>query len=437
MRRVTSNAKILLGVVLAAALAITVAGYAVGRGLGSPNVPSGDVAVVDDVPDGAITTDEFKKTLEQTAARQGIRKVPKPSDPQYPTLRDAAMSDALLSRWVRGEAADRGMTVSDTEVSNQLEQIKEQQFGSEKQFQRFLKQSAFTLQDARERVELQLLSTEIQQKVLPQAPAVSQSQIESFYEANKTQFTQPETRDVRQIVNKDLSNVKQARQELEKDDSPKSWKKVAARFSTDKATKSNGGLRQGVTQAQSEPELDQQIFSASPDQLVGPFKGQAGYYLIEVVNVNPETVTPLSDATSQIRQQLSQGIQQDIATAFQQDFLAKWTARSFCAPGYVMDRCANFTPADSCNGDDSGEQGDVDKTGCPAPVQSMAPVAPGSAGLFPGQPAQGPPQGPIQAPSNAAQPGVLGPPGAPQLPPGSAPPGTPPQGAPGAPPPGG
>ena len=32
---------------------------------------------------------------------------------------------------------------------------------------------------------------------------------------------------------------------------------------------------------QSEPALDQQIFSAPQGQLVGPFKGQAGYYLIE------------------------------------------------------------------------------------------------------------------------------------------------------------
>ncbi len=445
VRRVTSNTRILLVVVLTAALVITVAGYAIGRGLGATSVPSGDVAVVDDVPDGGITTDEFQKTLEQTAARQGIKQVPKPSDPSYPTLRDSAMADALLSRWVRGEADERGITVSDSEVSDQLEKIKKQQFGSERKFQQFLKQAGFSLQDARERVELQLLSTEIQKQVLPTAPNVSQSQIENFYEANKTQFTQPETRDVREIVNKDPSKVEQAKQLLDQDDSPDNWKKVAAKFSTDQATKSNGGLRQGVAKGQTEPAVDAAIFTAPAGQLVGPIEGQTADYLIEVEKVNPEKVTSLSDATSQIKQQLSQGIQQEAATAFQQDFVDKWTSRTFCASGYVMDRCANFTPTDACNGDDSGEQGDVDKTGCPAPVASMAPVAPGAGGLFPGQPAQGLPQGPIQPPS--AQPGVIGPPGAPTLPPGVAPqgappaapqPGTaPPQGAPPAPPPGG
>ncbi len=51
-------------------------------------------------------------------------------------------------------------------------------------------------------------------------------------------------------------------------------------------------------------------------------------------------------------------------------------------------------------------------------VPSIAPVAPGSATVFPGQPAQGNPQGPLGPPAKqGSAPGVLGPSGAPQLPP--------------------
>ncbi len=89
----------------------------------------------------------------------------------------------------------------------------------------------------------------------------------------------------------------------------------------------------------------------------------------------------------------------------------------------MIDRCANFTPQDACTGDDPGESGDLDKTGCDAFVPSTAPVAPGSATVFPGQPAQGSPQGPVPAGGAAAAqaPTVIGPGGAPQLPPGTAP----------------
>jgi parvulin-like peptidyl-prolyl isomerase len=402
-------------------------------GIGHASVPSGAVAVVEDAPNGTVTTQDFDNALKQASARQGLPKPPSPSNPQYSTLRDSAMSDVLLSRWVRGEAEERGITVSDTEISNQLQQVIKQQFGGQKKFQQFLKQAGYTPQQARDQIELSLLTNEIRKAVVPATATVTNTQIEDFYEANKAQFEQPETRDVRQIVNKDQAKVEQAKALLEKDDSSQSWKKVAAKYSTDQATQSTGGLRQGVTKGQSDPAVDQQIFTAAQGALLGPIKASTGdYYLIQVVKVSPATTAPLDKVSSQIKQQLSQGVQQEIATNFQTDFIDKWTSRTFCAKGFVMERCSNFTPQDACNGDDSTDSGNLDKSGCPAFVPSTAPVAPGSATVFPGQAPSGSPQGPLQpgGASAAAQPGVIGPSGAPQLPPGAAPQGTAPQTAP-------
>jgi foldase protein PrsA len=402
-----SNRRIVLigfGALFVALFAI----YGVANGIGNPSVPSGDVAVVQDAPNGHITTAEFQAALQQAASRQGVQKVPAPSDPSYSALHDSAMSDVLLARWVRGEADERGITLSDSEIANQLQQVIKQQFGGQKQFQQFLKQAHFTPQQARDRVELQMLSNEIQKQVL-KTPSVSNSEIQDFYDANKAQFAQPETRDVRQILNKDQAKVQQAKSLLEKDDSAASWKKVAAKYSTDKATKDNGGLRSAVAKGQSDPALEGPIFSAAQGQLVGPLKGQGGFYVIEVAKVTPAQTTPLSKASAQIKQQLVQGKQQQIAQNFQQDFLDKWTARTFCASGYVIDRCENFTaPAQATPG--------------APPVVSTAVVPPGHAAVFPGQPAPALPQGPIQPASAAPQPGVIGPGGAPVAP------GTPPQG---------
>ena len=407
--------------VLGAFLVVFFVVVAIAQGIGHPSVPSGDVAVVQDVPNGDIPTAEFQGALEQAAARQGAKKVPAPSDPSYKALHDSAMSDVLLSRWVRGEAEDRGITLSDSEISNKLQEVVKQQFGGQKKFQQFLKQAHFTPQQARDRIELQMLSDAIQKQVLPQDLSVPDSQVEDFYNANKVQFSVAESRDVRQILNKDEAKVQQAKALLEKDDSPASWKKVAAKYSTDTATKDSGGLRSGVAKGQSDPALEGQIFSAPQGQLVGPFKAQAGFYLIEVEKITPAQTTPLSKASTQIKQQLVQGKQQELATNFQQDFLDKWTARTFCADGYVVDRCENFTPTSA------------PAPGAP-PVTSTSAVSPGQAQVFPGQPIPALPQGPIQPPSAAPQPGVIGPGGA--LPPGAVPPGGAPAPAP-APPPGG
>ena len=399
---------------LAAFLVVFFVVVAIAQGIGNPSVPSGDIALVQDAPDGHISTADFETALQQAAAA-GQTKVPPPSSPQYPALRDSAVGNLLLAAWVRGEAEERGITLSDSEVSNQLKQITKQ-YGGPKGLQQVLKQAHLTPQQARGQIELKMLSDQIQKQVLPENPSVSESDIEDFYNANQVQFSVAESRDVRQILNKDEAKVEQAKALLEKDDSPANWKKVAAKYSTDTATKDSGGLRSGVAKGQSDPALEAQIFSAPEGQLVGPFKAQAGFYVIEVEKITPASTTPLSKASAQIKQQLAQGRQQEIGQNFQQDFLDKWQARTFCADGYVIDRCENFTPTPQST------------PGAP-PVTSTPAVSPGHATVFPGQQVPALPQGPIQPPSAAPAPGVIGPGG--QLPPGVAPQGAAPAPAPG------
>jgi len=407
VRKLFRDRRIVIGAVLAVFVVAFFVVVALAQGIGHSSPSSDEVAVVEDAPDGHITVEQFNAALKQTALGQGLQQVPKASDPQYATLKDTAMANLLTSRWILGETEDRGITASETDIDNWIKQ----NIGGPSQFQQQAKAAGFTPDEAREQVRTIVLSQELQKEVIPtEAPSVSEELVRNFYEANKAQFTQPETRDVREIVNKDESKVEQAKAILEKDDSDASWKKVAAKFSTDKATKSNGGLRQGVAEGQSEPALDQRIFdpSTTTGVLIGPFEGQAGWYLIEVEKVTPASVTPLDKLESQIKQQLAQGEQQQVATAAQKSITDKWTSRTFCAEGYVVQQCANYTPPPSTT------------AGSP-PVTSSGAVSPGQATVFPGQAPTALPQGP-QFPAPKQQPSVLGPGGAPTLPPGAAPP---------------
>jgi foldase protein PrsA len=398
--------RIVVAVVLAALLVVLLVVVAIAQGIGDPSVPSGDVAVVEDAPDSHISQEEFDSSLKQTAALQGVQKVPEPSDAQYATLRDAAVDDLLLGRWIRGEAAERGITLSESEISNGLDEVVKRDFGgNKKQFQKYLKQSHITPPQARAKVEIQLLADQLQREILGQEPGVSETEIEDFYQANLAQFEQPETRDVRRILNKDQAKVERAKALLEQDDSPASWKKVAARFSTEEATKDSGGLVEGVTVGQSEPGLEEQIFSAPEGQLVGPFESQSGYYLIQVEKITLAETTPIAEVTEQIQQQLTQGKQQQIAQDFQQDFVEKWGSRTFCADDYVIPSCENYSAP-------------LQTTPGAAPVISRPAAQPGQAAVFPGQPIPALPQGPIQPVSQ--QPGIIGPPGG-ELPPGTVP----------------
>jgi parvulin-like peptidyl-prolyl isomerase len=419
-------------------LAIFVVGsfvvVAAAQGIGAASLPDGAIAEVEDAPDGTITSDDFDRALEQTAARQGLREVPATDDPQYDLLADAAVSDLILARWVLGEAEERGIEVTDREVDEELENVKEQQFGSEKEFQDFLDQSGFTLEEARQRIELQLISDRIQSAVLPQEPAITEDEIRTFYDENATQFEQPETRDVRVILTKNEQEAEEAAAALEEDSSPQSFKRVAKEFSIDEATKSTGGLREGVVEGQSEPALDEQIFSALEGDLVGPFESEQGFYVIQVETINEAATTPIEDASEQIRQTLVAARQQELAQSFQEDFQAEWTARTVCADEYRIDRCSNAEPPPSPCTEEAAET-----QGCDAPVLSTRPIAPGTAGVFGAPAPTGLPQGPITpappTPPGGVPPGVSPIPGAPPgTPPGAVPPGTPQGAPPGAPP---
>ncbi len=373
-------------------------GVALAQGVGKPSVSDGNVAEIEESPEGTITQEDFDRSLIQTAARQQIDPVPAPGDEQYDLLKEAALSDLILAAWVRGEGEERGIEITEAAIDRELDTIKEQQFGSEKAFDRFLEDSSFTLDEARDRIALQLVSDQIQQDVIPEEPEVTDEEIDLYYEENQAQFEQPETRDVRQIKAQTEGEAEEALAALESDDSPGSWEDVAKEFSIDEATKGAGGLSQAVVEGQNEPALDEQIFASPEGELVGPFETDTGWYVIQVESISPAQTQPLecpaddedcTPASDTIRQTLVAARQQQLASRFQEDFTAKWKARTVCADDYLVDRCSNAeAPASLCTEEVAEE------TGCGAPVPSTKPILPGSAGVFGSPAAVGLPQGP-------------------------------------------
>lgn len=461
-----------IAVALAAALVLALVLSAATQGLGEPSLPDDAVAVVEDVEDGTISGEDFQSSLAQLAAQEGLNEPPAPGDERYDQLADAAVANLLLAQWVRGEAEDRGIEVTDAEIQEELDTIQQQQFGGREEFERFLRDSPFCTEEeldtepleceeANQQVELMLISTKLQEEAAPADPEISDEEVEEFYELNAEQFEVAESRDVRVILNRDEGQVQEAVDLLNEDDSPQSWKRIAERFSTDEATSARGGLREGVVEDQGDPEFDEQVFSAAEGEIVGPFETSSGFYAIQVVGITPAEVTPLEEAHEQIEQSLATARSQELLAEFQDDFFSKWVPRSVCAEDFVMERCANFTGSDTCEGDDPGEENELDPlTGEPKPelecgafVPSIAPFppqelaegtqpgpAPAWEAALPGsQPTPGRPQGP-QRPSDPQGAGAV-PPGLIPTDPGAVPPqGAPPQGAVppqgGAPPPG-
>jgi parvulin-like peptidyl-prolyl isomerase len=407
-------------------------GFAIAEGLTHPSVPSDDVAVVQDAPAGLghISKAQFDRALRQTAARSGVKKVPKPGSDQYEQLKTGAMNDLLDQVWIQGEGEELGVPVTANEVDSLLKQTIKQNFKNQAEFEKFRKQSHFTTADIRTRIRLQILSNKIQQQVLASLAPVSSSQVSEFYDAAKDQFTQPETRDIRVVLNKDQAKVETAKAALDKNSSDANWQTIAQQYSTDPSSKANGGLRPSITEGLLEEPLNGAVFSASKGQVEGPIKTPLGYYVFEVEKVTPQKTTPLNKSTSQqIRSQLTQQAQQNAFSAFVDDFGSKWRACTFCAAAYVIDRCNNFkgnahpsTAPAGCYTKTVPKKGRPDA--CPAPVSQLQPALPGTVRIVNPQGTRLP-----QRPIPLATPTAAGGLGGATLPTGAAPTGAAPTGA--------
>ena len=361
--------------------------FAVAQGIGSPSVPSGDVALVEEMPAdlGEISEEEFDRTMVQAAVAAGLKEAPKPADKKYEEVKKAALDELLDAIWIQGQGEEMGVEVTPKQIETELAQIKKQNFKTEKAFQEFLDESGFTQEDVDKRVRLQILSTQIQQRLTSSAPPASKAEVEEFYEAAKSsQFTQPASRDIRAITNKNPKKLEEAKAALEKDDSPKSWEAVAKKFSEDPFTKSTGGLQAGVTEESGRfpASVEAAMFSAPVVAIEGPVKGDAGLIIFQVEKTTPEKVQTLEEVRAQISSQLTQQAQQEQFAEFLANYQSKWQSRTFCAEDFVTERCANYVgsgrpenaPPACYEADPKGGR----PKDCPAPVLSISPALPGS-----------------------------------------------------------
>jgi hypothetical protein len=439
-----------LAILFGATLVLTVVIVAAAVGIGHPSVPSDDVAVVDvadlNVPglvdDGHISKTNFDRFLGQTAKQTGLQAVPQPSDPQYKQVKDQAMQTALQIAWIVGEADRQGITFTDTEVQQSLQQIKSQ-FKTQAEYEKARDQAGLTDADVLERAKLQLIQTKIQDNIQNSVGDVSTDDAKKYYDSNKDQFTQPAKRTIRIIQNKDAHQIDLAYQALQADDSDASWQKVAAQYSTDPTSKDKGGLRADVVPGSFQQPLDDDIFNAPLNEIQGPVMTPTGNFVFEVKSATPEQVQGFDDTVSaasggaggkvsdQIKQQIKTQQQQDVLTAFGSDFRDYWTNLTQCADDYLVVGCDNFKGGGpSCDPaklapSQTGQSGQ----GCPAPVFAVCQEAQSAQGApstgqlqctgtgpTPGSPGSftpfisssaGSPQGPHPAGGDTAQSGGL------------------------------
>jgi foldase protein PrsA len=291
---------------------------------------------------------EFKNciALKKKTATKPAKGQPTPTDATYKTLckneytglRDQVMQFLTSSAWIEGEATERGVKLSDSEVKKDFDKQRQQSFPKDKDFEAYLKSSGYVQEDLLYRIKIQDLSTKLQANILKGTEKVSDAQITTYYNKNKASFAVPEKRDMRVVLTKTEAQADKAKAAL---DGGQSFKTVATKYSIDQGTKANGGLLPAVPKGQQEKSLDAAAFKAAKGKIVGPVKSQFGYYVFEVIKIAPGTQPTLAQTKPSIKQLLVQQQQQAKMTAFSQGFQKKWKGRTECQKGYETLNCKN------------------------------------------------------------------------------------------------
>jgi parvulin-like peptidyl-prolyl isomerase len=322
-------------------LAAAVALVAAGCGGGAKSVPSNAVAVVGKDPISRVTLDDLLARAKRNYKTQK-RVFPKAGSAEYQALLSQIVQYLVQVREFDQKAEDLKVAVTPKQVDARLKQIKQQAFGgSEKKYKQQLKAQGLTDAEVHADLHAQMTSQALFNKVTADVKATDKD-VQAYYDSHKSQYVQPESRDVRHILVKSKPLAQKLYTEL-RHNGGATFPQLAKKYSQDPGSKAQGG-KLTISKGQTVPAFDLAAFTLPTKAISTPIKTTYGYHIIQPLsNVRPQKTTPLSAVKESIRQQL---VQQKKNAAMTQ--WVKNTTSSYCS-GHKLRYAAGYTPSpDPC-----------------------------------------------------------------------------------------
>jgi parvulin-like peptidyl-prolyl isomerase len=288
-------------------LALAVAGCG---GTSTATLGSNDAAIVGSQ---AITKEQFRSLMDRAKTSYEAQKhpFPKAGSAEYEQLKATAINYLIQRAEYAQEAEAMGIKISDSDVDKRIEQLKKQYYGgSETKYEKALKQQGLTQDQAKEEVRASLIAEAVFKKVTDKVN-VSKKDIKAYYDAHKSQYVQPESREVRHILvtKKALADTLWAKLKA-----GANFAALAKKYSKDPGSASNGG-KLTISKGQTVAEFDKTAFDLKKGELSPPIHTQYGYHIIQALSaIRPPQSTPLSKVESSIKQSLEQQQKNDVMT---------------------------------------------------------------------------------------------------------------------------
>ena len=297
--------------------------------------PGQPVIVPTDPPQFTKCIADVKQAVP-SLAKQSDKTLRSDCQQLFTSLSGQVMDFLIKSYWYQADAHRLGLSVTDAQVQKAYNQAKQQAYPTASAFKNFLSQTGFTVSDLMYRFRVSQLFQKLAAK---HTTKVTPATIQSYYNSHQSQFGKPETRDIRIVLTKTQAQAEAAKQALSKG---QSWTVVAKKYSTDPQTKNKGGQLTGVTKGQEDKALDSAAFAAKTNKVLGPVKGQFGYYVFEVTKITKSTHQTLQQATPIIQQTLTSQQQTNAQTAVDNAAKKQWLVQTKCRTTFAMADCTGY-----------------------------------------------------------------------------------------------
>ena len=324
-----------LALLLCALVAIALAGC----GGGSDDVPADAVAVVDGQE---VPRQDYDAVISQakTSYKNQKREFPAAGSQEFQTLRNQVVQFLVQREQFEQEAEERGIEVTDKQVDARLEQIQKQYFnGDKKKYDKQLKEQGLTERQVKNDLRAQIISEKLFAEVTG-VVKVTDAQIEEYYEKNKAQYSQPESREVRHILVKSKAKADDLYDQLK---GGADFAALAKQHSEDTGSKANGG-KLTITRGQTVAPFDQTAFLLNKNAISRPVKTEFGYHIIQpLADAKPAKVTPLKEVKASIRQQLQQTKKNEAMTKWVEELKDDYEDKVSYAAGFTPPPAATGT----------------------------------------------------------------------------------------------
>jgi peptidyl-prolyl cis-trans isomerase SurA len=260
------------------------------------------------VGDRIVTRTQYDRRLRDAFAEieQNVR--PEQVAAAKEDLRKRLVDDMISELLIRERADRLNLTVTDGEVKEALEQLK-QQYGisTDEQFDVSLRNSGLTRADMEARLRETMTSRKVFARELRRSE-MSDSDLRERYNREKESYRLPERAHLREIVilkPEDPAKVDEARQRAaevaEAARKPGTdFKNVAATMS-ESGTRDKGGDLGEVAKGDLVPDLDKAVFSAQSGTVLGPLETKSAWHIMLVEQRLPSEVPAFESIKDRFR----------------------------------------------------------------------------------------------------------------------------------------